>query len=91
MKLYSINVKVVATAYIKAESEEEAKRIFLERCGDGSTPLFGSDDIRDLIEDDQFQAPELSGFSFSPAMTFYGPVDGEFDFELQSDDVPAAL
>lgn len=87
MKLFSINVKLAATAYIKAESEGEAKRILLERIG--TEPGFdGEDDIRDAIEDDQFQAPELSGFSLSPAMTYHGVWDEDYEFELAAEDVP---
>lgn len=74
MKLYSIDVRVYATAYIRAESEEEARAKADALRGafvftDGSDPGV---EISGLQYDD----PELPEVSLSPAMTIHGADEG---------------
>lgn len=67
--LYSIDIKVVATAYIKADSEEEA----LEKVK--GLHLDGIEVSGDIISERQFDDPDLPEISLSPAMTLYEPID----------------
>ena len=86
LTLYSIDIKLAATAYIKAENEEDAKRILLEEIGTAGS--FGVDDIRNVVQDYRLNDPSLSTFSLSPAMTYHGTWDGEFDFDVAAKNVP---
>ncbi len=72
MKLFSIDVKVWATAYIQASSPEEAAEIAR---GLKDTLLDVKDAGADIAIDGQAyeNAPRLS---LSPAMTVEGPEDG---------------
>jgi hypothetical protein len=81
VKLYSINVKICATAYIKAESEEEAMDILLETVGDGKSQLFGEDDIRGVIDGSTFSS-DMDDFTLSPAITYYGVYDDDETLQL---------
>lgn len=76
MKLFSITVKLAATAYIKADSEEEAMEILTDRVGDGSDYKYGEEDVREVIDGSEFNV-NMPDFSLSPAMTYYGPFDSE--------------
>lgn len=80
MKVYRIDVKVWATAYIKASSAEEATKIarglknqFLEVSDAG-----GDVDISGLGYGD----PALPDVSLSPAMTCHGPKEGDVAEEV---------
>lgn len=81
MKLYSINVKICATAYIKAETEEDALAILNENVGDGTTMNFGEDDIRGVIDGSRFST-DMEDFSLSPAITYYGPFGSDEAIDL---------
>jgi hypothetical protein len=95
MKVYSIDVKIVGTAYIRAASVEEAKKLFLATysegqggeipTGDGS-PSEESVDVSGRQYDD----PDLPGCSLSPAISFYGPADayGDMSFEIAEEISP---
>lgn len=76
MRLYSIDVKVYATAYIKADNEKAALEIarYLKNdtfeCGnplDSEVPVVGLD----------FDDPDLPEVSLSPVMTIHGPDEGD--------------
>jgi DnaJ-class molecular chaperone len=75
-KLFSINVRLVATAYILAQSEEEAMaaaRDLTDSSGEMPTGYFG-DGIE--ISGESYN-PDMPELSFSPAMTVVGPIEGE--------------
>lgn len=91
MKLYSIDIKIYGTAYIKADSEEEA----LQKARENLTQV-GLEfpcHFRDLISDhadgnifmtgERFN-PDMPEISFSPAMTSDGP-DPDAEVELHAD------
>jgi hypothetical protein len=76
-KLYSIDVQIWATAYIRADSEEQALEmakamegdsLFVEDDGPG---LFTGRDFADLFHDD-----DIVDLTFSPCMTV-GKLDSE--------------
>ena len=68
-KLYSVDVKVYATAYIRASSAEEANKI--------ARDMFEHDEIRldhEMVSDAPFDSPELHDVSLSPVATIGVPV-----------------
>jgi hypothetical protein len=76
MKVYSVDVQMVGTAYIKANSEEEAlvaaRAFFKFPEGTETIP-----DQPDCLEDGSFcdlrlDHPDLPDISLSPALTFHG-------------------
>jgi len=76
MNVYSVTIKIAATAYIKAETEADALRKAgaLENCGlELPTGDMGDADICGLAYDD----PELPEISLSPAMTMHGAWSGD--------------
>jgi len=77
MTLYSIDVKVWATAYIKADSEEEAQKI-ADSMRDWTLQL--SDEPIDagdvMIFGGDFDGPNMPALSLSPLMTIAGPEEG---------------
>ncbi len=71
--LYSIDVTLIGTLYIKADGPEEAKRLALEACLDAGmemSPRSGGD-IE--IFGGAFDSEDLPDVSFSPAMTVVSP------------------
>lgn len=83
MNVYSIEVKLCATAYIKAESEEEAEKIARANFGEtccGDLPIGEYGDP--AISDKSYENPDLPDISLSPAVTFYGPYEGKWDLDL---------
>lgn len=76
MKLYSVDIKICATAYIKAKTPEEAFEI-AKSLKHGALEL-SPDEYQDIpISGRQYDDPDLPDVSLSPAMTVYGPFDGE--------------
>ncbi len=74
MAVWSVDVKITATAYIRAETQEEALKLAKELEGDG-LELFEQDG--DLpISGKQYDDPDLPDVSLSPAMTVHGPEEG---------------
>jgi len=75
--LYSIDVKVWATAYIKADSEAEAQAI-ADTMKDWTLQL--SDDLTYagdvMIFGGDFDGPNMPDLSLSPVMTIAGPEEG---------------
>lgn len=68
MNLYSVELRLAATAYVKAESPEEALERAKTLIGD---PLeLESDD--ETISGRKYDDPELPEVSLSPAMTING-------------------
>lgn len=85
MNVYSIDVKVYATAYIKAETEQDARKIAEELKGYAlELPEGGAGDLE--ISGMQLDNPDLPDVSLSPAMTVYGP-DPDTNIELSEEDV----
>lgn len=71
MKLYSVDVAICATAYIKADSHAEALAAAREL-------YLASPDILDSggdlpVSGTRYSDPDLPDVSLSPAMTCYGP------------------
>ena len=95
MNVYSIDVKIVATAYIKAKDEEEARRIFADNfaadCGGELPTSDGSDTCCNIdVTGRSYDDPELPDASLSPAITFYGAWDaddGNIELDLVEEDV----
>jgi hypothetical protein len=83
MPLYSIDVQLWATAYIKADSAEEAEQIARGLKGsaleleeqDGEVPISGA----------MYDDPELPDVSLSPAMSIVGP-EGQSAELVKGDD-----
>lgn len=77
MPIYSVDVKIYATAYIRAESSEAALEIArgLKNTGfelpEGFHGVTGWGGIE--ISGRSFDDPELPDVSLSPAMTIHGP------------------
>lgn len=84
MNLYSIEMKLCATAYIKANTPAEA--LAKAQALKDLSPILeaGEGDVE--ISGRQFDDPELPGVSFSPAMNIHGPFDDHV--ELAAEDIP---
>ena len=68
MTIYSIDLKVAATAYVRANSKEEAIQALKDEIGSYGT------DIADFeISNHRLDSEELPDISLSPAMTVAGP------------------
>jgi hypothetical protein len=72
MNVYSIDVKIYATAYIRAETQEQALEIAREL---KDTALNFPDyvDSDPMISGRQYDDPDLPDLSLSPIMTIHGP------------------
>lgn len=89
MNVYSVEIRLCATAYIKATSPGAA---VVKAIAEYGTPALSgkgvevgtSDDVSDLA----FHDPDLPEVSLSPAMTAYGLWDAADKPELQEEDVP---
>lgn len=68
MTIYSIELKVCATAYIRAESKKEAIQALKDEIG-----INGCDYADLKISDARLNDPDLPAISLSPAMTVWGP------------------
>ena len=72
-KVYSVDVKICATAYIKAKSAAEARTKALalkDKCLDVEDGVEGNSEIE--ISNLRFDDPALPNVSLSPAMTCHG-------------------
>lgn len=86
MNLYSIDIKICATAYIRAKTAAEAKRIAEAMAFDGLE--LREDEYQDPpICGKGFDDPALPDVSLSPAMTIHGRWGSKP--ELVAEDVPA--
>lgn len=70
-KLYSVDIKIIGTAYIKAGSAKQAREMARNLKMEG---LEVSGDP--LISGLEYSHPDLPEISLSPAMTLYGPTGG---------------
>jgi len=79
MPVFRIEVAIMATAYVKADDEESARRRLLEL--DGETFEHASRDQQltdDLwISGRQYDDPDLPDVALSPAMTLRVPSDSD--------------
>lgn len=86
MNLYSIDVQIAATAYIKANSEAEARAKAAALKDENPAILDSEGDVE--ISGASFDDPSLPDVSLSPAMTIKGLWPGD-TCELQQTNVPA--
>lgn len=92
MPLYSMDVKLCATAYVIAENEVEAARLIRSNFTN-STGELPEGYIGDGIEVyGGMYNPDMPEVSISPAVTFIGPDDGDTvdyadDLEEDADDL----
>lgn len=75
-KLFNVDVAIIATAYIVAESEEEAQKIANDVIGhaiefSSRRQSIGVDD--EIVITGETYSAEMPEFSLSPAMTINGP------------------
>lgn len=68
MNIYSVDVQVCATAYVLANSEEEALGL-IQRLRNQTLEL---EEDGDLISGAPFDDPNFPDLSLSPAMTIHG-------------------
>jgi hypothetical protein len=72
LKLFQVDLKVAATAYIKAYTKKEAGRLIDEFIEDGSVlEVEGSE-----IFGESYHHPRMPIVSLSPAMTIHGRLPG---------------
>lgn len=74
--VYQIDLKVAATAYIKANSPREARKIAEEHFKNAVLTLPGGDNGEIEVSECQFDDPDLPDVSISPVMTINGPYEG---------------
>lgn len=67
MTIYSVDVKICGTAYIKADSPEQAQKKLDELYQSGFEVAPDT-----YVCDLPFNHPDLGEFTLSPAMTLYG-------------------
>jgi hypothetical protein len=72
MKIYSVDIPVWASVYIKAENEEEAKQKLLTVAGLCINEHDGESEVE--VSNLRFDDPDLPEISLSPAMTI-APLD----------------
>jgi len=82
MNLYSIDIKICATAYIKAKSEAEALAKLKAHYGEGDGAELPIGETEHLtVSGRTFLDPRLPEISISPAITFHGTwPHAEFNF-----------
>ncbi len=78
MKQYRIDVRVYATAYINADSEEEALAMAKD-LKDSEIIVRGGGDV--LVDGGAYDDPHLPGVALSPVMTIWG-VEEESEMEI---------
>lgn len=86
-KVFSIDVTIVATAYIRASSQEEAERLLQDRLltpGSGELPTSdGSNSANSIVVSGAFyDSPYLPQISISPAITVKGEATREAGLQL---------
>lgn len=82
MNLYSVQLTINATAYIKAESAQEALEIARDEYASETT-----EDVGGYCSELEYDNPELPDVSLSPAMTFGDKIEAA-DVELAEEDIP---
>jgi hypothetical protein len=87
MPIFSRDLKLCATAYIRAADEEEAARIFAATFGEGNTADLPTGDAGDFeVSGDSYDDPDLPDVSISPAVTTYGAFDEDSPLMFVEDD-----
>ncbi|MCK0441216.1 hypothetical protein MUG78_17595 [Gordonia alkaliphila] len=72
-QLYSADIVVAATAYVKARSESEARQILVDATKDYTVINAEGADCEEIpITGSQFDDPDLPVVSMSPIMTVQG-------------------
>lgn len=86
MKLFSLDINIVATAYIRAETPEEAQELARKHLVDSDMHL--SDRHTPVNEDVCIDGSSYEQtieneepIAFSPAMTIVGPYENKFEVE----------
>jgi hypothetical protein len=69
MTIYSIDLKVAATAYVRANSKEEAIQALKDEISD----RYGTDIVDFEVSELRLDSEELPDISLSPVMTVWGP------------------
>jgi hypothetical protein len=91
LNLYSVDIKLCATAYIKAESEEEAMQIAKQTYGEAGEGVDGAElptgEGMNIIVDGTRFGPDMPEVSISPAVAFYGPWSEKTHAELVENDI----
>jgi hypothetical protein len=77
MKVFSIDVRMVATAYIRAETHEAAVELVQRQLHETGLDLEVGYMNDVPISGLQYHDPELPEVSLSPAMTIVGPADDD--------------
>jgi hypothetical protein len=77
MNVYSIDVMIAATAYIKADSPEEAMAKVAAHLVNQEMVVAQYADGTGIISGRRFSDPALPDVSLSPAMTIHGPWEGQ--------------
>jgi hypothetical protein len=73
-KLFQVDVALIATAYILADSEEEAQKMAMDKARTGIEFSGRRQEIgEDLFMTGEVFSPDMPEFSLSPAMTFGAP------------------
>jgi hypothetical protein len=87
MKVFRIDVKFYATAYIKADSAEEALVIAKTMKGDCLTVPEGEHLESDIVVSGaQYDSPGLPDESISPILTCHGPDDDAYPDCVEGDE-----
>lgn len=73
MPVFSIDVPIVATAYIRAATAEEAERIASKQLHYAVLHAVATSGSEVLISGAAFDSPDLPEVSLSPAMSVYNP------------------
>lgn len=76
-KLYSVDIKLAATAYVLADSPDEAQAIVDETFGDQEGAELPTGDCGDFVITGEPFNPHMAPVSLSPMVTFYGRFDGQ--------------
>ena len=86
MKLFSLDISIVATAYIRAETPEEAAELARQHLVDSEMQLssrYAPMGENICIDGSSFEQTieNEEAIAFSPAMTIVGPHANKFDVE----------
>lgn len=83
MPVYSIDVKLCATAYVKARSRKAAAEIAKQRFAEGNCAHLPSGRCGGMaVGEWSFNSPLMPKVSFAQAVTFYGPYAGAEAWEM---------
>lgn len=86
MNVYCINVNIIGTAYIKAETAADALRKAWEQLNGVEILVAKTYNSEVQISKNVYDSPDFPEVSLSPAMVLHGPVTNETP-ELVAEDV----